>query len=144
MIVITRIWDCFTRIEKAILLGCFAALTYFAGGFFGMQQSAEALPPIFEAAPGAKALPNSRGASAAISIHVAGEVNKPGVLRVPENARIQEILKLAGGAVHSRKLPTPRPRSLPRAALSALRAGPPSQSAASSACSSTAEKSPLS
>ena len=66
------------------------------------------------------------------------------MVTVPSASKRISPCSFDGGAVHSRKLPMPLPRSLPRAALSALRAGNPSQSAARSAWSSTAEKSPLS
>ena len=59
------------------------------------------------------------------------------LMRLDADARYDAVINLQGD------LPTIAP-SLPRAALSALRAGKPSQSAARSACSSTAEKSPLS
>ena len=97
-----RILDSFTRIEKAILLCCLAALTYFAGGFFAMSKSRADLPPVFEDAPRTQKLAgapvHSKSGSAMISVHVAGAVNRPGVLRVAENARIGDALKLAGGA----------------------------------------------
>ena len=99
MIVMTRVLNSFTRIEKAILLCCFAALFYFAGGFFGMQKSTATLPPVFEEAPAVKsALLKTPNSSALISVYVAGAVRKAGVLRLPENARVQDALKLAGGA----------------------------------------------
>jgi len=94
----TRILDCFTRLEKAILLCCLAALMYFAGGFYGMGRTAEALPPVFEGAPKAKVLGQLMKASSVISVHVAGAVKRPGVLRVAENARIEDALEFAGGA----------------------------------------------
>lgn len=67
-----------------------------------MSKSSAALPPVFEDAPQVNKLVGSAGSSktaaSMISVHVAGAVNKPGVLRVPENARIDDALKLAGGA----------------------------------------------
>lgn len=95
----TRILDSFTRIEKAILLCCLAAMIYFAGGLFGMRRSVEALPPIFEPAPEAKITASKTSNSpSVISVHVAGAVRKPGVLRLRGDARIGDALKLAGGA----------------------------------------------
>ena len=94
----TRIWNCFTRLEKAIFLGLILVASYFAGGFFGLSKSAEALPPVFEPAPHEKPVSGSAKSAAFILVHVSGAVKKPGVLRVPQNARVQDAVKLAGGA----------------------------------------------
>ena len=52
------------------------------------------------------------------------------IVTVPSASKWMPPISLPGGAVPSRYCPTPRPRSLPRARLSALaRAANPSQSA---------------
>lgn len=94
----TRIWNCFTRLEKTIFLGLILIACYFAGGLFGLSKTSEALPPVFEPAQREKPLSGFAKSAAFILVHVSGEVKKPGVLRVPQNARVQDALKLAGGA----------------------------------------------
>ncbi len=66
------------------------------------------------------------------------------IVTVPSFSKRMPPCSFAGGAVHSRKLPTPMPRSRPRAFASARRASKEENSAASSAFSSTSEKAPLS
>lgn len=100
-----RIVHSFTRTEKAIVLCCLAVLVYFAGATFGKQSSAETLPPVFEDAPQPKpAIAETSHARGFISVHVAGAVRKPGVLRLPADRRVGEALKLAGGAIKNADL----------------------------------------
>ena len=53
---------------------------------------------------------------------------------VPSALKVMPASSFDGGAVTSRKLPMPRPRSLPRLRLSRLRRAKPLPSASSSAC----------
>ncbi len=66
------------------------------------------------------------------------------IVTVPSPLKAMSASSFDGGAVTSRKLPTPRPRSLPRLRLSRLRRAKPLPSASSSACLVSAVKSPLS
>ncbi len=100
----TQIWNSFARLEKTIFLGSLAALLYFAGGFYGMRKTAEALPPVFEQAPPEKRIANNSQGAASILVHVSGAVKKPGVLRLAGNSRVQEAVKLAGGATEKADL----------------------------------------
>jgi competence protein ComEA len=97
MIAIARFWHSFARIEKAILLFCGAVLFFFAGSAWSRSRQVAALPPVFEDAPQSQsALAGTSGAP--ILVHVAGAVSRPGVLRLPFDARIADALKKAGGA----------------------------------------------
>jgi len=98
----TRIFDSFTRIEKAVLLCCVFALIFFAGGFWARAKTNEALPPVFaEAKSGAL---QTTPKSAPLLVHVAGAVRKPSVISMPADARTSDALKLAGGATKNADL----------------------------------------
>lgn len=97
MIAIARFWHSFARIEKAILLFCGAALLFFAGSAWSRSRHAVQLPPVFVDAPQVQNADSGKP-GAPILVHVAGAVRKPGVLRLPAEARVAEALKRAGGA----------------------------------------------
>ncbi len=97
MIAIARFWHSFARIEKAILLFCSAGILFFAGSAWSRSHQIETLPPVFADAPQVQSIASEKS-GAPILVHIAGAVAKPGVLRLPPDARISDALKKAGGA----------------------------------------------
>ena len=58
------------------------------------------VPPAF-ASPGANGLPTAAGV---LLVHVVGQVRRPGVVRLPPGARVQDALQAAGGSTPSADL----------------------------------------
>src|SRR5688500_11368006 len=99
-----EVWRGFRRDEQAVLLVCAIVLAFCGGLGYTRWRTATLLPPLFEDAPragstkaAAKGSTPTRSA-ATILVHVAGAVRKPGVLTLPDKARIVDAIRGAGGA----------------------------------------------
>lgn len=77
------------RREQWAALG-FAALAAAAGGLLGMR----AAPPPTEVAAPVAATP----VEGTITVHVAGWVNRPGLVEVPQDSVVADVVRAAGGA----------------------------------------------
>lgn len=96
------IWHQFRRDEQWTLVVCAMLLAFLGAYAIAKRRSTPPLPPIFEDAPtvannAATGNTVSPPAGGMVKIHVAGEVNRPGVLELPANARILDAIRKAGG-----------------------------------------------
>jgi competence protein ComEA len=83
-----KLWNSFRRDEKIALICCALALSFVAGFSCTSEKAAK---PFFQ---NVAATPQK-----AIQVHVAGLVKRPGVYQVKSNARVNDAVFLAGGAL---------------------------------------------
>ncbi len=95
------IWHQFRRDEQWILVACALLLVCFGSYAIARRRSTPPLPPLFQDAPSVSntATDNavSPPAGGKVMVYVTGEVNKPGVLELPANARVVDAIHKAGG-----------------------------------------------
>lgn len=71
-----------------------------AGVWFGASSTTSAVPSALPAA----APPPGEAAVALLTVHVGGEVLRPGLVEVPDGARVADVVAAAGGATRSAQL----------------------------------------
>lgn len=100
MNVLTHFCRGFSRAEYVVLSLCIAALAYFGGRYFASQNSPAQLPPVFVEAPqeASQLAPANAPVPDGIMVHVAGAVRSPGVVKLPDGARVRDALHACGGA----------------------------------------------
>lgn len=85
-----RFWNGFGRLERIVLVGSVAVTCFCAGLNVHRQRE---LPPLFHEAPGV-----SSSAKPALRVQVVGSVKRAGVFSLPVGARVEDALRIAGGA----------------------------------------------
>lgn len=94
---IWRAWRTLHFWEGLLLIGALAVLSFCAGANWQIAHSKSHAPPLFQEAPQAQAVHwNQQGS---VTVDVAGAVRHPGVLRMPQGARVQDAVQKAGGVL---------------------------------------------